>query len=347
MMPLVAEDAKECPLCHSLGGQQLLPTYDRYYRLAGKFGHVRCGVCSFIWLSPRPTSSSLGYYYPEEEYYSYRDPVKLHDRGRLTNLREQIREVVLNSMEYPVSEMSRWQRALQPLIVTLFRKQALYGLPQHFPRYRVGGRALDIGCGNGSFLNHLKRHGWQVAGVELSLAAANLAKREYNIDVFAGDVREAPFAPASFDFVHMSHVLEHFYDPLEQLEAVERLLKPGGQVYIETPNVDSRGLRQCGLYWFPWETPRHLGLFSPKTLTNSLTKVGLQVHELFTYQFKELYSWEDTYRQEDAAQKFLKPRPHLRLKARPRAVVLGTIARLDKLLHQLNGDILCCWALKP
>lgn len=345
--PPVTEQAAACPLCHSVGGQLLFRAQDRYYRLPGEFGHMRCRACGFVWLSPRPAPASLSYYYPEDEYYSYRAPEGLSDRGRLTRVREQIRATVFHSMGYPVHGMSGWQRALQPLLVKLFRKQALYGLPQHFPRYRAGGRALDIGCGNGQYLSHLKRHGWQVVGVELSRTAAAIAQREHDIDVFVGSVREAPFAPASFDFVHMSHVLEHFYDPLEQLQAVVRLLKPGGQLYIETPNADSLGLRQCGPYWYPWETPRHLCLFAPKTLTHSLTTVGLEVRQLWTYLFKGLYSWEDTYRREEAAQKLLTPRPQMRWQARPRAAALGTAARLDQLLHRLRGDILCCWAAKP
>ncbi len=347
-LPPAIEDSLTCPLCQSTAGQPMSRAKDRYQCLPGEFGYLRCSACSFVWLSPRPVPAAVSYYYPEDSYYSYQESAGFVERGELiSRFRERIRDTVFHSMGYPVSKLSVWQRALQPVIVKLFRDRALYGQAYHFPRYQAHGRALDIGCGSGQYLSLLKRHGWQVAGVELSKAAADTAKRNHDIDVFVGSLRDAPFAPASFDFIHMCHVLEHFYDPLEQLQAAARLLKSGGQFYIETPNIDSLGRRQCGPYWFPFDAPRHLCLFSPKTLRHSLDAAGAQVLKLRTLLFEPIYRWEDTYRREEEERAMLSPRPQMRLKARPRAATLSAIARLDRLLHPLNGDIISCWATKP
>jgi SAM-dependent methyltransferase len=346
--PPATEEAVECPLCHDADGRLMSGAKDRYQCLPGEFAYVRCRSCSFVWLSPRPVPAALSYYYPEDSYYSYQQSVEFVERGALiSRFRQRIRDTVVHSMGYPVSRLSVWQRALQPVIVKLFRDRALYSQSDHFPDYQAHGRALDIGCGSGQYLSLLRRHGWQVAGVELSKAAAATAKHKYDIDVFVGSLREAPFGPASFDFIHMSHVLEHFYDPTEQLQAALRLLKSGGRLYIETPNVESLGRRYCGSYWFHMDAPRHLCLFSPITLRHLLDTAGARVLQLRTFLYESIYRWEDTYRREEEEQATLSPRPQIRLRARPRAAALSAIARLDKLLHPLNGDIISCWAIKP
>ncbi|HXG68169.1 MAG TPA: class I SAM-dependent methyltransferase [Blastocatellia bacterium] len=346
----LTEIVKTCPLCKSEGAEKMFPVRDRLHGLPGEFALVRCGNCSLVRLSPRPVPESLSYYYPEAEYYSYQTPTAsiqtLSPRAQLRGLRNTIRNLVLHSLEYPVPPPTGWQRALQPLLVSLFRTRALYGMPRRFPRYRPGGRALDIGCGNGAYLSYLKHHGWQVAGVDISAEAAATAKREFDIDVFAGQLQDAPFEPASFDFIHMSHVIEHVPDPLEVLYLTARLLKPGGHLYIETPNVDSAGCRQCGRYWFPWESPRHLFLFSPDTLRQILCKAEFAILDMQTIFFQQLYHWEATYQLEERRQSRLSPRPQLRLVSRPRAILLWSAARFECLLHPLNGDILCCWATK-
>ena len=77
-----------------------------------------------------------------------------------------------------------------------------------------------------------------------------------------------------FDCVTMSHVLEHFHRPLEALEVALRLLRPGGQLYIDTPNVDSLGLERYGASWRGLEPPRHLVLFNWRSLQELLVSTG-------------------------------------------------------------------------
>ena len=85
----------------------------------------------------------------------------------------------------------------------MFRRRIPYGFGESLPHYAPGHRALEVGCGSGSVLGFLKYYGWQVAGVELSEAAAITAKRELDVEVFVGDLCEAPFESDSFDFIRM------------------------------------------------------------------------------------------------------------------------------------------------
>lgn len=348
------EVVSECPLCSRRRAEFLFATIDRLYRLPGEFGLVRCQDCSLVRLSPRPLIGELGFYYPEAEYYSYQDPVteaQAHAPGWRGRLKDALRDSVLAAKGYEVARLAAWQRALQPLIRQAFGHRVPYGYGERFPDYKPCGRALEIGCGSGTFLGLLKHHGWQVAGVELSARAAAAAKEKLGVDVFVGPLEAAGFAADSFDYIHMSHVIEHLPDPVQSLREVRRLLKPGGEVYIETPNIDSLDYRQSGRYWFPLDTPRHLFLFAPTTLRRAVSEAGLQVHRLCTgvanyYDLAELYRREERESRAPGYRLMTHERPPLAFSARLRCQWLALSARLNYLRQPQAGSILYCRATK-
>ncbi len=137
------------------------------------------------------------------------------------------------------------------------------------------GRALDVGCGDGDFLAHLRRRGWQVVGLELSAAAAGRA-RERGVEVREEELEAAGFAPGSFDLVTLWHVLEHLPDPRRALEEARRVLRPGGLLVLEVPNISSPTFRLCGERWFPLDVPRHLQHFDPRSLERILALSGFE-----------------------------------------------------------------------
>ncbi len=173
-----------------------------------------------------------------------------------------------------------------------------------------------------------------------------MAKQAFGIDVFVGQLWDAPFPSASFDLVHMSHVLEHVPDPVRLLTEAVDLARPGGQIYLETPNVDSFSRRRAGKYWVPWEAPRHLYLYSPATLGELVSGVGLEVERMSTFHFGH-HDWEETYRHESRAGRALPVRPHVRPWRRPFLAILPVAARVHQIFRPLGGEILCCWARKP
>src|SRR4030095_2097009 len=241
------------------------------------------------------------------------------------------------SLGYPVSPTSRWRSAVSQMAAGVFRDRALYGLSYCFPPYFPEGRALDIGCGNGAFLSYLKLHGWNVYGVDVSPRAAEVAKSVFDIDVFVGELNDVTFSPESFDFVHMSHVIEHMTEPIETLKRIAGLLKPGRLVYIETPNADSDGFKAMGKYWFPLEAPRHVDLFSPDTLREALDRAGLHTNSIWTTVFPGAFSWEDTYKREEIFKTFLPGRPQLRKTQIPRALTKLMASRIKRAFNAFNG----------
>jgi len=180
---------------------------------------LQCEQCNLIRLSPRPTVDAIGLYYPED-YGAYRKPSISMQAVATTyrdTLRDAVRNTVLSGLGYDTGKLSGWQNISRPLLTKLFFKGATYGFGDLFPSRIAGGKALEVGCGNGAFLNILKQLGWDVVGADSSPHAARTAKEDFDIDVFVGQLADAPFPEESFDYVHLSHVVEHFYDPLETM----------------------------------------------------------------------------------------------------------------------------------
>ena len=78
----------------------------------------------------------------------------------------------------------------------------------------------------------------------------------------------------------MNDVLEHVNDPILILQNLVALLKPNGNIIIETPNIDSIKFRIFRSNFYSLEIPRHLYHFSPTTLTALCAKCGLSVENI-------------------------------------------------------------------
>src|SRR5690606_18438154 len=80
----------------------------------------------------------------------------------------------------------------------------------------------------------------------------------------------------SFDLVTVRHVIEHIADPQPFMAELAQVLKPGGQLVIETPNSNALGRALMGAIWFANEVPRHLVLFNPESLRHLADRHGLR-----------------------------------------------------------------------
>ena len=146
-------------------------------------------------------------------------------------------------------------------------------------QYRQTMQLLDVGCFKGHLLVAARDRGWVVHGTEISEQAAEYARIENKLDVFLGPLSQAGYASEMFDVVVMRDVIEHLSDPHDYLREVHRLLRPGGGLYIDTPNFDSLTRRLLGKEWsvfFPW----HQYFFTAKTLQQLLRQSGFVIRRV-------------------------------------------------------------------
>ena len=343
----------KCGYCGSEDGQLVMPTFDRLHRLPGTFALVRCTICDLVRLSPRPSPESLARYYPPSYYaYSADGSLPAYQRSLQTLLapfRELLRTIALGSLGYPVPRVLRSAAAgrIARLLDKSLVLQRVASYPWEVPPATPGGRMLDLGCGSGRYLASLEPLGWRVQGVDASADAAQSAAEVFGIPVHVGSLETAPVGRGELDFIHMRHVIEHLEDPMDTLRHAFELLRPGGWLYIETPNIESYPAALCGRYWFGIDSPRHLWLFGPETLARSLQEAGFELDRMWSVVVIRLCSWESTYRREERASRLLRWRPSVGVRDAPRALWISVRTRTRVHTDRLSGDIIGCWARKP
>lgn len=265
-----------CPVC---GGSDRALLHerltDRIYRAApGEWKLYRCGSCGVAYLDPRPNLATIHLAYRR---YCTHDEEGAPDmtelrRGRWARFRHALRNDYLNA-----THGFRLTPSLFPgrhlLRLVPFMKERADRFVRHFPPVRPGSRLLELGCGNGEFLETMRSLGWLVHGIEPDPKAVAAAVKR-GVEVQANRLDEAGFEDASFDAISMNHVVEHLHDPVNTLSQCLRLLKPGGTISIATPNLESRGHRIFGRDWHFLHAPNHLVLFSTQSLCSLLSRLG-------------------------------------------------------------------------
>lgn len=126
-----------------------------------------------------------------------------------------------------------------------------------------GRDLLDIGCGRGGFVEAAVSSGWNALGIELSETAVKLAA-SLGLPVQLKDLFD-PSIRAGWNVIVMTEVIEHLPNPGDFISRAEKLLAPGGLLYLTTPCWDSVERRFLGARWDVIHR-EHLSYFSVKSI---------------------------------------------------------------------------------
>ena len=132
-----------------------------------------------------------------------------------------------------------------------------------------GKRVLEVACGRGGFSRLLASRGASVCGADFSASAVAIAKEKLKVHrSLAGgityeqaDAQNMPFNEGSFDIVVSCETIEHVPDPRAAVREMYRVCKPGGTLFLTTPNY----WNFMGLYLI-YAALRHPGLKSSQPL---------------------------------------------------------------------------------
>jgi SAM-dependent methyltransferase len=144
-------------------------------------------------------------------------------------------------------------------------------------RFITKGRFLEIGCSTGEMLA-AAGSSFIAMGVEADEKTSRLARAQ-GLDVFSGTLSAARFPDRHFDAAAMYHVIEHVPSPREELRELRRIIKPGGWLVLETPNIATAWYRLLGARWRQI-IPDHIFFFTPRTITRLCESSGFETREL-------------------------------------------------------------------
>jgi 2-polyprenyl-3-methyl-5-hydroxy-6-metoxy-1,4-benzoquinol methylase len=217
--------------------------------MPGPFELRRCLDCRLVFLDPRPADAELEKLYDEEFYFS-----------------------------------TGWgYDALAAGVIDLFQARRRGRVERHVR----GGRVLDIGSGDGRFVHHMARHGWDATGIDFSPAALEFSRRFPEGRFLQGSLADHALPARSLEAITMWQVLEHIGEPCALLRQCHRLLDHGGVLVAAVPNIEGLSFRLTGERWWGLDVPRHLVHYTPDTLCRTLEASGFRVagvrHRSFQY----------------------------------------------------------------
>lgn len=196
----------------------------------------RRGDCTLHFAHPQPSDKALAAYYAQY-YYGQGDPI------------------YENSPE----------PYLRGLLAALQRRVGCL----------EGRHVLDFGCGIGTLAGLLLQAGATVDGVETDAQARATAGEHLGIRVVA-NLDELRADRVTYDLVTTMDVIEHVRSPREVLSDLGTLLRPGGWLFVSTPDAGALKARVRGVRWDNYQNPTHLYYFNARSLRRMLQALGFQ-----------------------------------------------------------------------
>ncbi|MBI3785912.1 MAG: class I SAM-dependent methyltransferase [Deltaproteobacteria bacterium] len=205
---------------------------------------VACDECGLVRVDPRPEAQQIAAMYA---------PTAGYQLQRLASS----------------SRYSRWEERRCEVLARITG-----------PARQAPARLLDVGCSTGGYLERARAQGWSVQGIELAKHLAVYARTKRGLPVEHGSVDDVleRFGEQAFDVITLWDVIEHLPQPLRAMRDLYRALRPGGKVYLATPNLAGwvpryhwQVVRRLWKIWPHPEPPLHLHQFSRDTMARLLS----------------------------------------------------------------------------
>ena len=242
----------DCPVCGD--SQNFTFLKSRNFRInEEKFDVKECNNCSMRFTSPLPSEEEIGEYYHAENYVSHTGTKK-----GLTN---------------KLFHFARY-----------FTLRSKFNLVN---KYAKGEKMLDIGAGNGVFLDFVKEKNWEVSGIELDTNSRERIEKNLGQKI-ATTVHENNESE-HYDAITMWHVLEHVYNLKKDIPAIKSKLKKDGVFIVAVPNCDSYDAEFYKEYWAAYDLPIHLYHFRPKNVKDLFEQFDMEVIGMKPMKFDSFY----------------------------------------------------------
>ncbi|PIB37007.1 methyltransferase [Reichenbachiella sp. 5M10] len=245
------EKIETCPSCNSKEFTNHL-ICDDHSLTKESFAIMKCNNCNLLFTSPRPNQKSIGRYYAFDDYISHTD--------KANNLTNRIYKLVRN--------------------YTIKTKYKL------LDRLSENKTILDIGCGTGQLLQHLKEKNWTVTGIEPDPSARAIAIQHLKENIYQ-DYQELP--NKKYGIISLWHVLEHVHDINGTLQKIRTHLSKKSRLVIALPNCDSYDQRFYKNHWAAYDVPRHLYHFNQQTITELMKYNAFELVETIPMKFDSFY----------------------------------------------------------
>jgi SAM-dependent methyltransferase len=276
-----------CRICLNEAANGTYEAREMMFGFRDRFTYFQCTRCGCLQIAEFPPN--MAKYYPET-YYAYGgDARRFPEPGNAPRR-------IANQLRNRYAVLGR---GIVGRMLHRFRPQEEVAtcVAKHFPGdgvrevgLTVRSRVLDVGCGAGELLQALRSAGFRhLLGIDRYPAGGSVRRAPML------ESREIHEVSGQWDLVMFHHSFEHIADQKGTLDAVVRLLAPGGVCLIRVPIASSHAWEHYRVDWVQLDAPRHFFLHTEDSLQRLAGQAGLEiskvVHDSTAFQFlgSELY----------------------------------------------------------
>ena len=247
----------KCKICGNNSQNKIFLAKEMMYGLRDPYTYQECANCGCLQILDPPVNMAKAY---PSDYF--------HRSFKVDWL---TRTLVKKRDEYALLQKS----IIGKLIASFWPPDALFKFLGSASISRVS-RILDVGCGSGSLLAHLREMGFtDLTGID----PYTEVRSDLGVTILRETVEKLP-DNETFDFIIANHSLEHMSDQLSALRKVSKLLSEGGMCIVRMPVKTDYFWNRYGVNWLQLDAPRHclihtIQSFELLVANSGLTEIGV------------------------------------------------------------------------
>ena len=238
-------------VCDFCGSNDFKPTQTVNF-LGLNFQFVRCSSCQLVYQNPLLSRESRNHLYETREYWD--------NKGS-----DMKTEKMLNYYSYIEEAENR-------------RKTDKFRVDWVTSRLPSNSRILDLGCGDGLYVDMLKKSGFQAYGMDISSAMIAIAKNKYNIEIIQGDAEKEWAFEEPFDAI-VCYTISNFINPSLVFKQIQTNLRQGGYFFFNFADCENLLSRLMGKHFYVYR-PSAAIVYSKKTIMAYCKKFGLRIESI-------------------------------------------------------------------
>lgn len=261
--PLVEMENRiyKCQVCQNELNNVPYIGEERMFGMGDKFSYFKCANCGCLQIVSVP--ENLDKYYPSNYFVLFLREKDLSLKSKIVNFL--LKHAIVTRLGH-----------FDLIGLLAMKYNCYYRIMYPFLNKSVcdfSSKIVDIGCGNGYFLNRLNSIGFSnLIGIDPFLESDIYYPN--GVNVYKKYISELD---GKYDLIMLHHSFEHMPDPISVFSHLERLLALNGTIIIRIPVIDGYAWRKYGMNWFQVDAPRHFFLHTKKSISLLAKNVGLKV----------------------------------------------------------------------
>lgn len=255
-----------CEICNS-SDTSLFHAHEMMLGGTERFEYLFCNECESTY-QPVKLDSYAKYYSTNYYSFQFKEP---------TNLNGLIRKWKRNAR----NRFYYFSKGFLGRLLAIIKPRPINHLSHHV-KLHLGMSILEVGCGAGELLYELGEIGLtNCIGIDPYVPADIQFKNGVHVYKLTLEEFKKNNSTVKYDLVMFNHSLEHSPTPIKDLELASSFLKSDGELLIRWPVSGSTNAKVYGVNWWSLDSPRHIYLFSVKSmalLANSVSMVISRIH---------------------------------------------------------------------